>query len=81
VELHTFTGGTVLSKVALTPSANPVVVGCLNVTLYDGQTKEMLAFYKIEKNGEKSGLGFKTGEVGFDATKGYIDEMMKDERQ
>jgi hypothetical protein len=51
----------------------------LHVTLYDGQTKEILAFYKIDNNGEKSGLGFKNGEVGFDASKDYIDGMMKDE--
>jgi hypothetical protein len=50
----------------------------LVVLLYDGQTKELLATYKIER-GKKTGLGFKNGEVGFEATKNYVDEMMKDE--
>lgn len=46
--------------------------------LFDGQTKELLAFTKIEK-GIKSGIAFKKTISSFDKVSTYINEMMKDE--
>lgn len=59
----------------------------LNRVLYDGQTKEMLAFSRIEK-GTKSGNVFdrqhqatSLQNAGWDDANAYIDEMMADDRK
>jgi hypothetical protein len=59
----------------------------VNRTFYDGQTKEMLAFAKIEK-GKKVGMIFdKQGSMadpsknlGWDDASAYIDDKMRDDR-
>ena len=58
----------------------------LNRTLYDGQTKEMLAFAKIEKD-KKVGMVFdkqhrttSLDNAGWDDATKYIDEMMTEDR-
>jgi hypothetical protein len=55
--------------------------------LFDGQTKEMLAFTKIEK-GKKGGLVYdrqhqsgSLSNAGWDDATEYIDEMIKDDRR
>lgn len=47
--------------------------------LFDGQTREMLDYAKIEK-GKQSGMSFKKeGITGFEEARSYIDETMKDD--
>lgn len=59
----------------------------INRTLYDGQTKELLAFAKIQK-GQKVGMVFDRqhgiGDLknaGWDDASAYIDERMADDRK
>jgi cAMP phosphodiesterase len=73
--------------VELTIRANLNIMDYLERTLYDGQTREILAFAKIEK-GRKSGIVFdkqhKTKNLdneGFDDASAYIDEVMADGRK
>jgi hypothetical protein len=59
----------------------------INRTLYDGQTKELLAFARTEK-GVKSGMVFDrqgpstnpTKNLGWEDASAYIDEKMLDDR-
>jgi hypothetical protein len=50
--------------------------------LFDGQTKDPLAFAQIEQ-GRRSGLVFdrSPSDVGWDDANEYIDEMMKDDKR
>jgi hypothetical protein len=59
----------------------------INRVLYDGQTKEMLAFARIEK-GKKVGMVFdkqhrttNLDNAGWDDANAYIDTMMADDRK
>lgn len=60
----------------------------INRTIYDAQTKELLAFAKIEK-GKKVGMIFDqergtadpSKNLGWDDASAYIDEMMRDDRR
>lgn len=46
--------------------------------LYDGQTKEMLAFIQT-KNGKSTGIAFKKNIMGYEKVSEYIDQVMQDE--
>jgi hypothetical protein len=59
----------------------------LTIFLYDGQTKEILAYGKIEK-GNRNGAVFdsqhkatSSTNAGWDDAKQYIDQMMAEDRK
>jgi hypothetical protein len=66
----------------ITLSVNHDVADPYHRILFDGQTKDLLAFAQIEK-GRRSGLVFgrSPSDVGWDDANEYIDEMMKDDRR